>query len=303
MKELTIRGWRLEVDEEATRRWYETAKPWGCDCGHCRNYLALGREAIDEEFLPLFDQLGILPEKAGYVCENDQEDGELLYQAQYPLVGRILERGEEQEDLAILTPAEREEPDGAEGFPEPRLDLELWAWLPWVLDEPMNGSHSILIETEVEGTEDFAEVLRQVIPAALQAEQVGLPCEVNVLFTDDPGIHQINLEQRQVDRPTDVLSFPMFDFVPGQPPRAEDTDLLDPGSGLLPLGDMVFSLDRIRAQAAEFGHSEKRELAYLAVHSALHLLGYDHMDDGPQKAQMRGREEAILNALGITRDN
>ena len=302
MMEVNIRGWRLEVDEEATRRWYQQAENWGCDCGHCRNFLALGREAIDEEFWPLFDQLGILPEKASYICQIDQEDGDHLYQAQYPLAGRILEQGQEQDDLRILTPEEREEPDGAEGFPEPRLELELWAWLPWVLEEPACGPHRIILESEVEGAEDFQEVLQEVVPAALQAEGVGLPCEVNVLFTDDEGIHQINLEQREVDRPTDVLSFPMFEFTPGQPPLASDTDLLDPGSGLLPLGDMVFSIDRIRAQAAEFGHSEKRELAYLAVHSALHLLGYDHMDDGPMKAQMRGREEAILGALGITRD-
>ena len=93
----------------------------------------------------------------------------------------------------------------------------------------------------------------------------------------------------------------MFEFAPGTPPGPEDRDLLAPGSGLLPLGDMVFSVDRIRAQAAEFGHSEQRELCYLAVHSALHLLGYDHLDEGPQKKQMRAREEAILGALGITR--
>ena len=163
--------------------------------------------------------------------------------------------------------------------------------------------HQIIIESEIdtEGLEGFADALRRVIPAALEAERVGLPCEVDVLFTDDEGIHQINLEQREVDRPTDVLSFPMFEFAPGTPPGPEDRDLLDPGSGLLPLGDMVFSVDRIRAQAAEFGHSEQRELCYLAVHSALHLLGYDHLDEGPQKKQMRAREEAILGALGITR--
>ena len=162
-------------------------------------------------------------------------------------------------------------------------------------------NHEILIETEVDGAEPYAALLRRVIPAVLDAERVPFACEVDVLFTDDAGIHAINLEQRGVDRPTDVLSFPMFEFAPGTPPGPEDRDLLDPGSGLLPLGDMVFSVDRIRAQAAEFGHSEQRELCYLAVHSALHLLGYDHLDEGPQKKQMRAREEAILGALGITR--
>ena len=161
--------------------------------------------------------------------------------------------------------------------------------------------HQIILESDVEGVEDFAEALRQVIPAALEAEKVGLPCEVDVLFTDDEGIHQINLEQREVDRATDVLSFPMFEFTPGQPPTAEDTQLLDPGTGLLPLGDMVLSVDHIRVQAEEYGHSQRRELCYLAVHSVLHLLGYDHLDEGPMKRQMREREEAILESLGITR--
>ena len=92
----------------------------------------------------------------------------------------------------------------------------------------------------------------------------------------------------------------MFEFTPGQPP-AEGAEI-DPETGLLPLGDMVVSMERARAQGEEYGHGTKRELAYLAVHSVLHLLGYDHMDDGPQKARMRAREEAILNQLGITRE-
>ena len=128
---------------------------------------------------------------------------------------------------------------------------------------------------------------------------MGLPCEVDVLFTDDEGIHQINLEQREVDRPTDVLSFPMFDLRPGENPTEEDAD---PGTGLVPLGDMVLSLERAKAQGEEFGHGTRREVAYLAVHSVLHLLGYDHMDEGPMKAQMREREEAILSQLGIGRE-
>ena len=150
--------------------------------------------------------------------------------------------------------------------------------------------------------EPFADALREVIPAALAAEGVELPCEVDVLFTDDDGIHQINREQRDVDRATDVLSFPMFEWTPGEPPTAEDTGLVDPGSGLLPLGDMVLSVDHIKAQAAEFGHSERRELCYLVVHSVLHLLGYDHLDEGPMKREMRAREEAILEELGISRE-
>ena len=161
-------------------------------------------------------------------------------------------------------------------------------------------NHEILIETEVDGAEPYADLLRRVIPAALEAEGVGFPCEVDVLFTDDAGIHAINLEQRGVDAPTDVLSFPMFDLKPGTPPAPEDVEA-DPGAGLVPLGDMVISLERAQAQGEEFGHGTQREVAYLAVHSVLHLLGYDHLDEGPMKAQMRAREEAILEDLGIGR--
>ena len=160
-------------------------------------------------------------------------------------------------------------------------------------------NHEILIETEVDGAEPYAGLLRRVIPAALEAEGVSFPCEVDVLFTDDEGIHAINLEQRGVDRPTDVLSFPMFDLTAGQPPV--DERLLDPATHRLPLGDMVISLERATAQAEEYGHSIQRELGYLAVHSVLHLLGYDHMDEGQQKRQMRAREEAIMNEMGVPR--
>ena len=123
-------------------------------------------------------------------------------------------------------------------------------------------------------------------------------CEINVLLTDDAGIQAINLAERGVDAPTDVLSFPMFDLRPGDKPSEADAD---PGSHLVPLGDMVLNLDRVRSQGEEYGHGPRRECAYLAVHSILHLLGYDHMDDGPMKAQMREREEAILAKLGIGR--
>ena len=159
-------------------------------------------------------------------------------------------------------------------------------------------NHEILIETEVDGAEPYAALLRRVIPAALEAEGVAVPWEVDVLFTDDEGIHQINLEQREVDRPTDVLSFPMFDLTPGEKPQEE---WADPDSGCVPLGDMVLSLERVEAQAQEYGHSRERELSYLVVHSVLHLLGYDHLDEGPQKAQMREREDAIMEEIGLTR--
>ena len=161
-------------------------------------------------------------------------------------------------------------------------------------------NHQILLESELEEEFAYAPLLEKVISAALEEEGVNTPCEVDVLITDDEGIHQINLEQREIDRPTDVLSFPMFNYTPGNPP-VDDADA-DPATGLIPLGDMVISLERAREQAAEYGHPVERELSYLAVHSVLHLLGYDHVDEGEEKARMRAREEAILSNLGITRD-
>ena len=141
-------------------------------------------------------------------------------------------------------------------------------------------------------------IIRKCIKAALEAEGVNIPCEINVLVTNDKGIHAINLASRQVDRPTDVLSFPMFSFEPGKLPADWD-GYIDPETGLCPLGDMVISLERVMEQAKEFNHSQRREIGYLTIHSVLHLLGYDHLDEGAQKAQMRAREEEI--AAGIPR--
>ena len=160
--------------------------------------------------------------------------------------------------------------------------------------------HEIIVSADVPGVDDgLRSFLRRVIRAALDAEGVDVPCEVNVLVTGDRGIHQINLDTRGVDAPTDVLSFPMFDLEPGDKPAQADAD---PATGLVPLGDMCLSLERAKAQAKEYGHANRRELAYLAVHSVLHLLGYDHLDEGDMKARMRGREEDILAGLGIPRE-
>ena len=163
--------------------------------------------------------------------------------------------------------------------------------------------HDIYIDWELAGPNPYKPLLTRVITAALAAEHVKIPCGVDVLLTTDEGIREINLEQRQIDAATDVLSFPMLELTPGTPPDGTGEDELDPETGLCPLGDMVISVDRAKAQAEEFGHSVQREIAYLAVHSVLHLLGYDHLDEGPQKARMREREEAILEELGITRDH
>ncbi len=143
-------------------------------------------------------------------------------------------------------------------------------------------------------------IIKKCIEATLAAEGVSADCEINVLITNDKGIHAINLASREIDRPTDVLSFPMFQLEPGCPP--EDWEgYLDPETELVPLGDMCISLERATAQAKEFGHSPRREVGYLTIHSMLHLLGYDHLDEGPMKKQMRAREEAIAGQIPLKR--
>ena len=147
-----------------------------------------------------------------------------------------------------------------------------------------------------------ASIIKKCINATLEAEGVTAACEINVLVTNDKGIHAINLASRQIDRPTDVLSFPMFQLEPGNPPEDWE-EYEDFETGLVPLGDMCISLERAQAQAKEFGHSAKREVGYLTIHSMLHLLGYDHLDEGPMKKQMREREEAIASTIeGMSRN-
>lgn len=141
-----------------------------------------------------------------------------------------------------------------------------------------------------------SSVIRQCIDAVLKAEGVQVPCEINVVITNDDGIQQINHAMRSIDQPTDVLSFPMFEMTAGQLP--EDWEpYLDPDTERCPLGDMALSLERAIKQAETFGHSARREVGYLTIHSMLHLLGYDHLDEGEQKAQMRAREEAIAATI------
>ena len=148
----------------------------------------------------------------------------------------------------------------------------------------------------------ISAIIRKCINATLDAERVSIPCEINVLVTDDAGIQIVNRESRKLDKPTDVLSFPMFQLEAGNPP-SDWVDYQDPATGLVPLGDMCISLERAVAQAQEFGHSTRREVGYLTIHSMLHLLGYDHLDEGEMKRQMRGREEAIAASIrGMSRD-
>lgn len=164
--------------------------------------------------------------------------------------------------------------------------------------------HKINLVFEQLGFQKFAIAanIRKCIHETLKAEGVNVRCEINVLVTNDAGIQVINRESRSLDKPTDVLSFPMFDLTPGVLPDSWE-DYLDPESGLLPLGDMCISLERAMAQAQEFGHSVRREVGYLTIHSMLHLMGYDHLDEGEMKKQMRGREEAIAASIrGMSRD-
>lgn len=156
--------------------------------------------------------------------------------------------------------------------------------------------YGTLPETEIKGA---AGMLRKAVVTALQHEGVREKTHVDIMLTDNAHIHEINLEQRGVDRPTDVLSFPMNQLIP----EAFDAAMCerDPASGRIMLGDMVISLEQCRMQAEEFGHSAEREICYLAVHSVLHLLGYDHMDEGEEKAQMRCHEDEIMEKLNLIR--
>ena len=161
-------------------------------------------------------------------------------------------------------------------------------------------SHKISVTGEKKGINNpkLAAMLRRTVKAALAAEGVACDCEINILLTDDEGIREVNRDMREIDRATDVLSFPMFDLVPGEHPDEYDAD---PDTGLVPLGDMCISVERAKAQAEEYGHSFDREICYLCVHSVLHLLGYDHLDEGEMKRQMRAREEEIMSRLKLER--
>lgn len=164
--------------------------------------------------------------------------------------------------------------------------------------------HKINLVFEQLSLEKFtiSAIIKKCIQATLDAERIAVPCEINVLVTNDAGIHLINKTSRDIDRPTDVLSFPMFQLEAGNPP-VDWEEYQDPMTGLVPLGDMCISLERAKAQAAEFGHSSRREVGYLTIHSMLHLLGYDHLDEGEMKKQMRMREEAIAASIpNMSRD-
>lgn len=154
--------------------------------------------------------------------------------------------------------------------------------------------HEVYISREVIGLghNESAGLIKKAINMALDAEGIEVPCIISVMLTDDEGIQTVNRDFRGVDRATDVLSFPMNELVPGE--FDEELCEHDMDSGAVLLGDMMISIPRCEEQGEEFGHGYKREIMYLTVHSVLHLLGYDHIDEGEMKAQMRAREKAIM---------
>ena len=160
-------------------------------------------------------------------------------------------------------------------------------------------------ETSVEFDFNTKEILDSVMGQVLTMEDCPYEAQVNLLITDEEGICRFNREYRQIDAPTDVLSFPMISFEKeGDFKAAEqnEADCFDPESGEMLLGDIIISAPRVMEQAEKYGHSAKREFAFLVAHSMLHLCGYDHMEDEQAKV-MEIKQEQAPNALGITRES
>lgn len=151
--------------------------------------------------------------------------------------------------------------------------------------------HDIFIKNEQDNiavTPELKKLIVSAVAESLKYEEFEEKCEVSVTLTDNESIHILNREYRDVDRPTDVLSFPIFD----------EDDL----GGKTVLGDIVLSLEKAQSQAVEYGHSFEREVAFLVVHSMLHLLGYDHEEGKAEESEMFSRQEAILSKLGLARN-
>jgi probable rRNA maturation factor len=166
---------------------------------------------------------------------------------------------------------------------------------------------NILIEKETDKELDFnyEEVIRKVIEYSIDYLNCPYEIEVNVLLTDNQKICQVNKEFRNIDRPTDVLSFPMVEYdIPSNFSILEEDeslcDCFNPETGELLLGDIMVSLEKVKEQASEYGHSEIRELGFLIAHSMLHLCGFDHVDED-ERAVMEKKQEEILNNLKIYR--
>ena len=166
---------------------------------------------------------------------------------------------------------------------------------------------NIEYETDIELKLDYEDIINKVVEAAADYENCPYEAEVNVVLTDNDSIHVINKETRNVDAPTDVLSFPMIEYnVPADFDSLEEEMELNPGdyfnpdSGELMLGDIVISVEKVMEQAEKYGHSQERELAFLVAHSMMHLFGYDHMETDEAKV-MEAKQEDVLRTLGISR--
>ena len=158
-------------------------------------------------------------------------------------------------------------------------------------------------EVEVDFTFDYKQIAEKVVNYCIEREKFPYEAEVNLTLTDNEGIHIINKEYREIDRPTDVLSFPMLSYdVPGDFSflMEENEDDFNPDTGEAMLGDIIISVDKVKEQAREYGHSELREFAFLITHSMLHLFGYDHMEQEEAEVMER-RQSEILEELQITR--
>ncbi len=158
-------------------------------------------------------------------------------------------------------------------------------------------------EAEKELSVDWEAINREVVEASLDYEECPYEAEVNVVLTDNEGIHQVNREFRQVDAPTDVLSFPMVEYeTPSDFSHVEEefADCFNPETGELMLGDIMISVDKVEEQAEKYGHSHARELAFLTAHSMLHLCGYDHMEE-EERIQMEEKQTEILESRGYYR--
>lgn len=159
-------------------------------------------------------------------------------------------------------------------------------------------------ETEYNFDFDIEKVVESVVIEVLDSEGCPYESQVNVLLTDNEGIRMFNKEYRNIDKETDVLSFPNLDFEePGfyEVDEEAEADYFDPESGELILGDIIISVDKVKEQSESYGHSQKREFAFLVAHSMLHLAGYDHMEPDEAKV-MEAKQEAVLQKLNITRD-
>ncbi|SHJ98253.1 probable rRNA maturation factor [Anaerocolumna jejuensis DSM 15929] len=159
-------------------------------------------------------------------------------------------------------------------------------------------------ETDIKLDLDYEALIEKVVEEALDAEGCPYEIELNIILTDNKEIQAINKEYREVDAPTDVLSFPLVDYSsPSDFSHLEEAadDYFNPETGELLLGDIILSVEKVMGQAVEYGHSEERELGFLVAHSMLHLFGYDHMEED-ERAVMEEKQKIILDSLGITRD-